>query len=168
MLGTRRTAPRTIAGPAGVEDQVAQTLEALFPGSGVMKPKFPLTYVEFAVGPANDILGLEVRPFAARYTPQTKPTALRVAVGDKVVSYSGDGEFTTDLCATSWDAGLFVAECHFQNRPDTGHVNYNDIQDHKPDFGARRTVLTRLDPETLAVRDQVIEDCVQDGMVIRL
>jgi len=29
-------------------------------------------------------------------------------------------------------------------------------------------VLTRLDPETLAVRDQVIEDCAQDGMVIRL
>ncbi|MBT4490992.1 MAG: MBL fold metallo-hydrolase, partial [Rhodospirillaceae bacterium] len=168
MLGARRETPLTIAGPKGVEASVVQAVEALFPGSGVMKPKFPLSFIELDVGRANDVLGLGVTPFAAKHTPQARPTALRVAVADKVVTYSGDGEFTAELCAASQDADLFIAECYQHGRPVQGHMNYPDIRDHGQEFGAKRMVLTHLGPDMLAVRDDVAEQCAEDGMVIEL
>ena len=168
MLGAGRTTPLTIAGPVQVQARVEAALEALFPGSGVMEPKFALNYVELSVGQANDILGLTVTPHAARHTPQTNPTALRVGVGDKVVTYSGDGEFTEDLCAASRDADLFIAECYFHDKAVPGHMNYKDIETHGQDFGAKRMVLTHLGPQMLAARALVTEQCAEDGLVITL
>ena len=168
MLGAGRTTPLTIAGPAGVADRVAAATEALFPGSDMMAPKFDLNFVELAVGQANDVLGLIVTPQPARHTPQAKPTALRVAVGDKIVTYSGDGEFTADLCAASQGADLFIAECYFHDKAVRGHLNYRDIRAHADDFGAKRMVLTHLAPEMLAMRGQVPEQCAEDGLVIEL
>ncbi|MFP6747526.1 MAG: MBL fold metallo-hydrolase, partial [Alphaproteobacteria bacterium] len=81
MLGARREAPLTIVGPKGVEARVDQAMEALFPGSGAMRPRFALDYVELDVGRAKEVLGLAVTPFAAKHTPQTNPTALRVEIG---------------------------------------------------------------------------------------
>ena len=47
---TGRTRPLVIAGPAGVADAVARALEVLFPGSGGLVPRFPVTYVDGATG----------------------------------------------------------------------------------------------------------------------
>ncbi len=168
MLGARRETPLTIAGPKGVEARVDQAMEALFPGSGVMQPKFPLIYVELEIGRDNEVLDLTVTPFAAKHTPQTNPTALRVGVGDKIVTYSGDGEFTPDLCAASQGADLFIAECYFHDTPVKGHMSHIDIRNHGEDFGAKRMVLTHLGPAMLAVRDEVAEECAEDGLVIQL
>ena len=155
-------------GPKGVEARVDQAMEALFSGSGAMRPRFALDYVELDVGRANEVLGLAVTPFAAKHTPQTNPTALRVAVGDKIVTYSGDGEFTPDLCAASRDADLFIAECYFHDTPVKGHMNHADIREHGADLGAKRMVLTHLGPRMLAVRHEVAEECAEDGLVINL
>ncbi len=168
MLGARRETPLIIAGPPGLEDRVAQAMDALFPGSGVMQPKFPVSYVELEVGRGNDFLGLNVTPFAAKHTPQTNPTALRVGVEDKIVTYSGDGEFTQELCGASRDADLFIAECYFHDKSVKGHMSHADIRAHKNDFGAKRMVLTHLGPEMLAKRDEVPEQCAEDGLVINL
>jgi hypothetical protein len=42
--------------------------EALFPGSEVMVPKFPLGYIEMEVGTRNAVGHLGVTPYAARHT----------------------------------------------------------------------------------------------------
>src|SRR3546814_19649946 len=49
MLGAKRQTPLTIAGPRDTKSRLAGVAAALFPGGGVMKPKFPLTYVEMDV-----------------------------------------------------------------------------------------------------------------------
>ncbi|MBT4045371.1 MAG: MBL fold metallo-hydrolase [Rhodospirillaceae bacterium] len=168
MLGARRNRPLTIAGPKNLEARVVAAVEALFPGSGVMKPKFPLHFIELEVGAVNNILGLEVTPYPARHTPQADPTALRVAVDDKVVTYSGDGEYTEALTQASRDADLFIAECYFHDRPVQGHMNYTDIAAHRDDFAARRLILTHLGPEMLAKSTELPEECAEDGLVVRL
>ena len=168
MLGARRTAPLTIAGPRGVEARVEQAIDVLFPGSGVMRPRFSLNFVELEVGRSNEVSGLAVTPYAARHTPETNPTALRINVGDRIVTYSGDGEFGPDLCAAARDADLFIAECYFHQKSVPGHMNYTDIREHRDDFGAKRMVLTHLGPEMLAAREGVPEQCAEDGLEIEL
>ena len=168
MLGARRDRPLTIAGPKNLAARIAAAMAALFPGSSAMTPKFPITYVELAVGRPNDVLGLTVTPYAARHTPQTDPTALRVAVDDKIVTYSGDGEWTEELNQASRDADLFIAECYFHDKPVKGHMSYPDIRAHKRDFAAKRIVLTHLGPEMLAKAADLPEQCAEDGLVVAI
>jgi len=65
---TGRMRPLVIAGPPGVADAVARALDVLFPGSGRLEPRFPVTYVEWrereavAAGPAD------VTPFQVRHS----------------------------------------------------------------------------------------------------
>src|SRR5262250_3876183 len=50
MLAAKRTRPLTIAGPKGTQARMYEICEALFPGSHIMTPKFPLAWVEMAPG----------------------------------------------------------------------------------------------------------------------
>lgn len=168
MLGAKRDRPLIIAGPEHVRLRMQNVAEALFPGMHVMKPKFPLDYVELEIGKPNRVLDLTVTPYPAIHTQQTSPTAVRVEVGDKVVSYTGDGEWTDDLARVGKDADLLIAECYFYRKPVKWHLNYPDIVAHKEDFGAKRIVLTHMSPEMLARVDEVPEECAEDGMVIEL
>ncbi len=68
MLGARRSRPLTIAGPHDTRARMAAIAEALFPGSEVMVPKFPLDYVEMEVGHTNAVRNLRVTPYAAKHT----------------------------------------------------------------------------------------------------
>ena len=52
MLASRRTRPLTVAGPRDLRRRMDDIREALFPGSGVMAPKFPLHWIEMDAGPA--------------------------------------------------------------------------------------------------------------------
>lgn len=127
MLGARRDRPLTIAGPKNVKARIEEYAEVLFPGSSGMAPKFPLHYVELEVGRPNDILRLSVTPYAAKHTWQSDPTALRITVDDKVVTYSGDGYWTPDLPKVTQDADLFIAECYFHSKPVKWHLNCGTI-----------------------------------------
>lgn len=166
MLSAKRTRPLTIAGPKDLRARMSQLAEALFPGMHVMTPKFPLEYVELEVGTPNRVLDLVVTPQAARHTAQTNPLALRVEVGDRVVAYTGDGEWTEDLAKIGWDADLLIAECYFYAKPIKWHLNYPELAEHLAEFRAKRVILTHMGPEMLAHVDDVAQECARDGMVV--
>ncbi len=168
MLGAKRDRPLTIAGPKNLEARLAEAAEVLFPGMSEMIPKFLIDYVELKVGEPNQVLGLTVTPYAAKHTWQTDPTALRVDVDGKTVTYSGDGDWTPDLPKATKNADLFIAECYFYSKPVKWHLNYHTIQEHKEEFGAKRMILTHMGPEMLAKADEVPEECAEDGLVITL
>lgn len=168
MLGARRDRPLTIAGPKNLKARLEDAAEVLFPGMDAMTPKFPIEYVELPVGQTSEFLGLKATPFPAKHTWQTDPTALRVEVGGKVVTYSGDGDWTPELAEASQGADLFIAECYFHTKPIKWHLNYAAIQEHREEFGAKRMILTHMSPEMLAVADTVPEECAYDGLVVEL
>lgn len=168
MLSAKRTRPLIIAGPKDLRTRMSQLAEALFPGMHVMAPKFPLEYRELEVGKPNGILDFVVTPQAARHTEQTNPTALRVQVGDKVIAYTGDGEWTEDLAKIGRDADLLIAECYYYAKPIKWHLNYPVLAEHIKDFGAKRVILTHMSREMLAHMDDVPEECARDGMVIEV
>lgn len=168
MLGARRTRPLTIAGPRETRARLGQLMEALFPGSAVMTPRFPLHWVELAPGTATRVLDLTVMAEAARHTPEANPLALRVETADKVVAYTGDGEWTEALARIGRGADLLIAECYFHDKPVPWHLNYPQIVAHRDDWGARRLILTHMSREMLAHAGSIPEECAHDGLVLEI
>jgi len=168
MLAARRTRPLTIAGPRDLRGRLDAIREALFPGSGVMTPKFPIDWIEMEPGRPHQVLDLVVTPERARHTRETNPTALRVQVGDKVVSYTGDTEWTDEVAKAARGADLLIAESYFFEKPVRWHLNYPDITAHAGRVGARRLILTHMSREMLAHADRVPEECAYDGLVVTL
>jgi ribonuclease BN (tRNA processing enzyme) len=168
MLAAKRTRPLTIAGPKDTQARLHEICEALFPGMHVMTPKFPLTYIEWDVGNPHQVLDLVVTPYPARHTWQTNPTALRVEAAGKVVSYTGDGEWTEELTKIGRGADLLIAESYFYDKPVKWHLNYPEFHAHKEDFDAQRVILTHMSQEMLAHVHEVPEECAEDGLVVAL
>jgi ribonuclease BN (tRNA processing enzyme) len=168
MLAARRGRPLTVAGPRDLQRRMGEIREALFPGSHVMTPKFPLSWVELVPGRAQTILDLVVTSYPARHTQETNPTALRVEVGGKTLAYTGDTEWTADVATAARDADLLIAECYFYDKPIKWHLNYRDLVAHRAELGARRVILTHMSKEMLAHAADVPEECAHDGLVVTL
>ena len=168
MLAARRTRPLTIAGPRDLRARLDTIREALFPGSHVMAPRFPLHWIEMEPGRPHAVLDLVVTPERARHTQETNPTALRVQVADRVVTYTGDTEWTEDVARAALGADLLIAECYAYDKPVKWHLNYPDVVAHAGRVGAKRLVLTHMSREMLARATSVPEECAHDGLVITL
>ena len=168
MLGARRKTPLTVAGPAGTRASMEVLREALFPGSHVMRPKFPYEYVELSVREAHDVAGITVTPYPALHTPETSPTMLRVECGGKIVTYTGDTDWTEDLVAAADGADLLIAECYFYDKPIKMHMNYATLRQHLPRLKAKSVVLTHMSEDMLGHAGEIPERCASDGLVIDL
>jgi ribonuclease BN (tRNA processing enzyme) len=91
-----------------------------------------------------------------------------VEVGDKVVAYTGDTEWTDDVAKVARGADLFIAECYYYEKPVKWHLNYPVIAERRRDFGAKRLILTHMSKEMLAQADSVPEECAADGLVVTI
>jgi ribonuclease BN (tRNA processing enzyme) len=168
MLAAKRERALIIAGPTGTQAHLAALQDALFPGSRVMTPRFPLAYQELALGVPTRVLDLVVTPQPARHVVETHPTALRVEVGGRVVAYTGDTEWTDDVARIAAGADLLIAECYFYGKAIKNHLTYAAIAGQVRAAGARRIILTHMSTEMLAHRSEVPEECAEDGMVVDL
>jgi len=134
----------------------------------VMVPKFPLDYIEMEVGKRAAVGRLSVTPYAAKHTWQTNPTFLRVEVEDKVIAYTGDGEWTAEMAQMGQGADLVIAECYYYAKPIKWHLNYPAVVEHLKDFGAKRVILTHMSDEMLSHANAVPEECAYDGMAVEI
>jgi ribonuclease BN (tRNA processing enzyme) len=166
MLSAKRARPLVIAGPRDLQRRMGEIREALFPGSGVMTPKFAVTWLEMEPGRPHHVLDFVVTPQPARHTAETNPTAIRVEVGGKVVAYTGDTEWTDDVAKVAAGADLFIAESYFYDKPIKWHLNYPAIAALRDTLGARRVILTHMSREMLEHSDSVPEECAHDGLVV--
>ena len=168
MLGAKRQRPLTIMGPRETKQRLAGLTEALLPGMHVMKPKFPIDYVEMDVMRPNRIGDLTVTLYPAHHTGETNPTSVRAEIAGKVVSYTGDSAWTKHMPEVARDADLFVCECYFYEKPIRFHLNYPDIKAHWHELKAKRIVLTHFSREMMRFKDTVPEECAYDGLEITL
>ena len=169
MLASRRVRPLTIAGPRDLERRMGEIREALFPGSHVMTPKFPLQWIELAPATPRAVSGdCVVTAHPARHTAETNPTAVRVEIGGKVIAYTGDTEWTDDVARAAQGADLLIAECYFYSKSVKWHLNYPAIAAHREATGARRIILTHMSAEMLAHAGDVPEECAHDGLVVTI
>ncbi len=168
MLGSKRQRPLVVAGPAGTRSAMEALREALFPGSGVMRPKFPYEYLELPAGMPSAVAGAAVTPYPALHTPETSPTMLRLECGGKVVTYTGDTDWTESIVAAAQGADLLVAECYFYDKPIRMHMNYATLKANLPSVGAKAVVLTHMSEDMLRHAPEVPERCASDGLEIAI
>ena len=168
MLGSKRTRPLFVAGPAGTRKHLETLREALFPGSHVMQPKFALNYVDMDLGCVNVVNGLQVTPYPALHTPETSPTILRVQAEGKVITYTGDTDWTDELILAADGADLLISECYYYEKRIKMHMNYVTLRAHLSDLKARTIVLTHMSADMLKHAAHIPERCASDGMIISL
>jgi ribonuclease BN (tRNA processing enzyme) len=120
---SRRTRPLVVGGPPGVRERVEAAMEVFFPGSSRIDRRFAVEFVELRestptlVGPAS------VTPFVVEHASDAPAYALRVEYGGKVITYSGDTEWTESLVDAARGADLFVCEAYFFEKKVRYHLD---------------------------------------------
>jgi ribonuclease BN (tRNA processing enzyme) len=165
---SRRERPLFLWGPAGMPARLAAAQEALFPGSSQTALRFPLTLREIAAGTRAEGDGFAVTPFPAAHSAGAPCFSLRVEIDGRIVTYSGDTAWTDALLLAGQGADLFICECSSFARALTGHLAYAELAPHLAAIGARRVILTHMNPDMLAQRDQIAHETARDGLTIAL
>jgi ribonuclease BN (tRNA processing enzyme) len=167
----RRERPLLIAGPPGTRARLEAAMEVLFPKSSGTKWRFPWSVQEIAVGVASDVLGHTLLTAEVIHQSGAPSTALRLSDGAKTFAYSGDTEWTDALLPIAAGADLFICECYAYAGKMTGHLSWEILKPKIPALGAKRLMVTHMNPTVLAKLDELRSTGVliaEDGLVLDL
>jgi ribonuclease BN (tRNA processing enzyme) len=164
----RRVATLTVAGPPGIRARIDAAMEVFFPGSSRVSRRFAVEYVELEGGIAATVGGMTVTPFAVVHPSGAPAHALRIDDGERIVTYSGDTEWTDRLLDAVRGADLFVCEAYAYDRVVKFHLSHETLRTHRDVLGCRRILLTHMGPEMLARQADSAFECAHDGMVIEI
>ena len=167
----KRTSPLTVVGPEGVQARFEAAAEVLFPGSTGIQRRYDLRYLEMTREEPMHVGSVRVTPFEVKHPCGAPPYALRFELEDKVLSFSGDTEWTDTLVPTGRGADLFIMECfHFEGSP-RFHMSWKKISEELDRIGAKRVLLTHMAEPMLARRGEVSDAHIvlaEDGLVLHV
>jgi len=165
----KRTAPLTVVGPAGIEARFTAATEALFPGASRVPRRYDLKFGEFAREQPFAVGPVRATPFEVSHPSGAPSYALRFEVEGKVLSFSGDTEWTESLVPAGRGADLYIIECyHFEGEP-RFHMSWRTIQGQLDRIGAKRVMLTHMAESMLSRRGEVGDPRVllaEDGLAV--
>jgi ribonuclease BN (tRNA processing enzyme) len=168
---SRRERPFTIAGPPGTRDRLDAACEAFFPRSSGTLWKFPLEVGEIAPGVPDEVLGFAVSTAEVIHQSGAPSTAVRLMRGGKVLSYSGDTEWTDALVPIADGADLFIIECYDYSRNLPGHMSFARLKKKRALLRAKRVMLTHMNPTVLARLDEARAEgllVAEDGLAVEI
>ncbi len=168
QLISRRTKPLIIAGPPGLTERTRVLMEAMYPGMASVTRNFPVHYVEMEAEQPVRIGDLTVTPFDVIHGSGAPSYALRVNCSGRILSYSGDTEWTDTLVRVAADADLFICESYFYDKRMKNHINYRTLQGHKAEMTSKRIILTHLGEDLLSRLPDVEMECAEDGKILEL
>jgi ribonuclease BN (tRNA processing enzyme) len=147
---SKREKPLLIAGPPGTRDRLTAAMEVFFPKSSTSKWDFDWHVEEIVVGVKTDVLGHSLITAEVIHQSGAPSTALRLSDGEKTFAYSGDTEWTDALLPIARGADLFICECYAYAGKLTGHMSWEILKERLGDLGAKRTMITHMNPTMLA------------------
>jgi ribonuclease BN (tRNA processing enzyme) len=168
---SRRARPLLIAGPPGTRERLDAALEIFFPRSTTIAWRYPWQVVEIVPGTPADFLGLSIDTVEVLHQSGAPSTAVRISDGRRVLAYSGDTEWTDALISVATGADLFIVECYEHGRAIAGHMNWTQLREQLPALGARKIMVTHMNPSMLAKIEEVRSSGVliaSDGLVLEL
>lgn len=165
---SRRTTPLTLIGPVGLQQQVEATLAALYPGTADDGFDFPIHYEVL-----KPLYMIEQGPFAIKPWPVSHGRSadvygLRVEVGGKVVSYTGDTEWSDNLIPLAKGSDLLIAECFAYDQQVPSHLDYRTLLAKRPHLCSKRMMLTHMGPEVLSRLDLLEIEVLNDGSILEI
>lgn len=162
-----RQKPITIVSPPGCCEKLDQLLKLLYPGTEVLG-KLKIKFLEYQPWESVTAGPIKVTAFPVVHVQNALPHGLRIQVDDKIISYSGDTEWTENLIELSNNADLFICECNFFNFQVKGHLNYQILKEKLSMLSYKNILLTHLDNEMLSNLDKVEQQCAYDGLTINI
>ncbi len=159
----RRTRPLLVASPPGVEKRMREAMEVFFPGSTRIERKFETRFVELADRVAIAVGPVSVTGFEVSHASGAPPFALRVAGEGKLVTYSGDTEWTESLVDAARGADLFIAEALFYDKRVKYHLDLATLLQHRARLECRRLVLTHMGEDMLRRLGGLGVEAAEDG-----
>jgi ribonuclease BN (tRNA processing enzyme) len=165
---SRRTLPLVIAGPPGVASRVEAAMEVFFPGSSRVTQHFALEFIELAERVPTRVGPSVVTALAVSHPSGSVSYGLRVQFGEKVISYSGDTEWTESLVDLAQDVDVLVCEAYFFEKKIPYHLDYATLMKHRSELGCRRLIMTHMSEDLLHRLDEVKIEAAQDGSIVPL
>jgi len=165
---SRRERPLVVAGPLGTRARVEAAMEVLFPGSASVAQRFPISFIELEERVAQRLGPAVVTPFEVHHASGAPPYALRVEYGGKVVTYSGDTEWTDNLIDAARGADLFVCEAYYFEKKIKYHLDYATLRAQRERLACTRVVLTHMSQDMLGRAREAEFEVATDGRVIVL
>jgi ribonuclease BN (tRNA processing enzyme) len=168
---SKRTQPLTVVGPEGVRARFEAAAEALFPGSTAIPRRYDLRFLELARERPMEVGPVRVTPFEVVHPSGAPPYALRFEVDGRVLSFTGDTEWTETLVPAGHRADLFIMECYQFDGVPRFHTSWKKIESELERIGARRVMLTHMADAMLARRGEVKDPRIvlaEDGLVLEV
>jgi ribonuclease BN (tRNA processing enzyme) len=165
---SRRTTPLTIAGPPTLSARLHALRETMFPGSTEADLGFPLEIVELEPQLTTQMNGVAVTAYPLRHPSGAPSYALRCQVEHRTLCYSGDTEWVPTLIDAARGVDVFIAECYTFDRPVPFHTSWMNLQEHLPEIGAKRVLLTHMSPDMLKQASIEGVERAEDGMILEI
>ncbi|WP_232631809.1 MBL fold metallo-hydrolase [Methylobacterium sp. Leaf118] len=165
QLVSGRTEPLTLVGPKGLRERLPAAMEVLFPGSSTAERRFTVAVIEMEAGAPVEVGGVQAEAFAVQHPSGAPSHALRLTVGGKVVSYTGDTEWVEALIAAGRGADLLIAEGYTAERPVRFHLDWASLRARLPEIAPKRVMLTHMSPEMIA-REPDGYIAAEDGLAV--
>jgi len=162
---SRRTKPLTIVSPPGCKENIARLLALLYPGSEIMD-KLHLRFFAFTDQEITVFEDLSIIALPVIHSEKSLPHGIRISTAGKIISYSGDTEWTENLVTLSKNADLFICECTYFTARVKGHLSYTELKSHMTKMKYRNILLTHFDNQMLKNRHKVVHACAEDSMKI--
>jgi len=165
---SRRTRPLVVAGPPGVRARMEAAMEVFFPGSSSVTRRFATEIIELPERIASPLGPAIVTTVAVPHASGAPSYALRVECDGKVITYSGDTEWTEALVEAARGADLFVCEGYFFDKKIKYHLDYQTLREQRGRIECQRIILTHMSQDMLGRAREVEFECAEDGKIVVL
>src|SRR5690606_10169475 len=166
---SKRRDPLTIAGPPGIEERYLAATEVLFPRSSTVERGYEVNFIEYEIEKPQRIGQAVLTAYEVSHPSGAPSCALRLEVGEKVLSYSGDTEWVENLVPCANGADLFIAECYSYDKPVPYHTNWVTLLPNLARLGAKRVLIPHMNDQMLARQEEARAAGVllaEDGLVV--
>lgn len=166
---SKRTEPLNIVGPHGLETWYKRVMETSFPGSSKTKTQFDLNIIEIKERKPVQVGGVTATAYLVNHGNQGGPFfSYRIECEGRVISYTGDTEWTDALIDAGHEANIFIAEAYFYEKKIKLHLDYKTLLEHLPAIAPKKLVLTHMSDDMLSRIESVPYDIAEDGNILEL
>ncbi len=168
QLISKRTHPLVIVGPPGTKKRLMEAMEVFFPGSSQAPRKFSLDIEEFAFERPHALGEATVTAYRVQHASGDPPLALRIACAGKIITYTGDTEWTETLVPASKGADLLIAEAYFFEKSIKFHLDFRTLMARLGELEPQRVIVTHMSEDILARLDILSCEWAEDGKLIEV
>ena len=167
-FASQRETPLLVAGPPGCGERIRSAQEILFPGSSMLPWRFPLEIQELEPSMTHQLSGLEVTPLLMDHPCGAPATGLRVNIGGRTVSYTGDTQWNDNLYLLARDVDLLIGETYTFDHAIAYHMTYARWMKELKQLAPKRFIATHMSEPTLARASEMQCETAYDGLIIEL